>query len=362
MTIKLNGIEYTNWKSATVTRSFETVAGGFSFVSTANENSVFPVKRGDRVQISIDENDVIDGYIEKITGAYSQDSHEINVAGRDKTCDLIDSSVKTIKEFTGAVSIIDIIRNVLNSLGLSNISVIDSTGGIQNFKNTDISSAEVGKNAFEFCELYARKRQVFLTSDGNGNIKISRATLNVAPVKLQNIINGKDNNIKSASFSFDDTGRYGTYEIQSQLNPYFLGAGDTPNNVVGQNGSARDGYIRSTRYLELNAEESSESQTCAERAAWEANIRRARSLTYQPIIPGHSLNGFLIEPNLLIEVNDEFADIQATLFVRSVTYNQSAIGGSTTVIDMTYREAYTLQAEQDARDLNINKQGSGFLV
>ncbi len=360
--IKLNGEEYTNWTRATLSRSLETCSGGFSFTSTANEKSVFPIKRGDRVQISIDNQDGLNGFVEKIGGGYTAVSHEIIVSGRDKTGDFIDSSVRSIKEFTGAISLIDIIRNVLRSLGQTGISVIDNTSGIETFKNSDISSAEVGKNAFEFCELYARKRQVFLSTDGKGNILLTRANSEVAPVKLQNILNGKDNNITSADFDFDDTKRFGVYEVKSQLNPYFLETGDTPGNIVSQSGQANDSDIRSTRYLEINSEESSESQTCKDRANWQSNIRRARSMTYSPIVPVHSLNGYLLAPNVLMEVNDVFANIQATLLVRSVVYSESNTEGSKTQLDMTYRDAYTLQAEQDARDLIINKQGNGFRV
>lgn len=349
MTIKLNGIGYINWEQASVFRSMETVCGAFSFTSSADENNLFPIKVGEAVEISVDGIQVINGFVEKLGIEYSAKSHAITVSGRDILGDLVDSTVGAIKEFTGAVSLLDIARRVLDENNLSSVNIKDETGGFETFKPIEVTSAEVGMGAFEFLELYARKSQILLTNDGKGNLVFARASTEALPATLKNKVGG-DSNILQASTNFDDSQRHYKYIVQSQLNAQSQDLGVSPKDIASQRGQAIDSQIRTSRLLEFNAEESSDSQTATERAVWEANIRRARSLSYSPTIQGHSVNGQLWKPNILVEVDDDFADIQATLLIKSVRYAQSIDGGSTTKLGLTYQDAYTLQAEQSARE------------
>jgi len=361
ITVQLNGVDFKNFDRIAVFRSMEAVSGSFSFSSTANASSLFPLKKGDSVKIMVDGSQVVDGYIEKLAVSYSSNEHTITATGRDKLADLIDSTVSGDKEFTGKISLVEIAESILNGLLLSDIKVIDQTGGVRKFEETDITSAEVGKNAFEFLELYARKRQVLLSTDGSGNLLLQRASTTTFPGTIKNTVESiEGNNIISATLESNDADRFHTYITQSQLNPFSLDEETSPEDISSQNGRATDGAIRQSRVLEINAEESSDDFTSTERAKWESNIRRARSLSYKPKIQGHSVEGQVWKPNVLAKVEDVFADIQATMLVRSVTLEQSVSEGSTTTLDMTYRDAYTLQAEQNQRDANTDKTSFGF--
>lgn len=356
--LRLNGENYTNFDSVAVFRSMETVSGAFSFSSSANNDNLFPVKKGDAVQVIVDGIQVINGHVERVSVNYSDSDHKITITGRDKLGDLIDSSVFGTKEFTGNISLVDVARNILQGIGLTGVDVIDQTGGVRPFDETDITSAEVGQNAFEFLELYARKRQVLLTTDGIGNLVLARASTVVFPGKLRNVVDSNENNIIDATLDTDDTQRFYKYVAQSQLNPYDLDIGAA--DVSSQNGQATDSAIRKSRILEFNAEESQDSFTGEDRAKWESNIRRARSISYSPRVQGHNVSGKIWTPNTLVEIEDQFSDINATMLIRALSYEQSIDRGSTTRLDLTYKDAYTLQAEQDAREATTNNQGFGF--
>ena len=361
ITVRLNGVDYTNFDRVAVYRSMEDVSGAFSFSSSANSDNLFPIKKGDALQIIVDENQVLDGFVEKLNVDYDSRNHSITASGRDKLADLIDSSVSGEKEFTGSVSLVQIAESILAGLSLSEIKVIDETDEIKPFEETEITSAEVGENSFEFLELYARKRQVLLSTDGIGNLLMQRASTDIFKGRIRNTKPDNDqNNVLSGEFETDDTQRFNKYIAQSQLNPFSLDEGTTPEQISNQNGVAVDSAIRESRMLEFNTEESSDDFTSTERAAWEANIRRARSLSYKPKVQGHSVNGEVWRPNILVRVQDDFAAIQATMLIRSVTYEQTLNEGSTTTLDLTYRDAYTLQAEQDEREANTDDAGFGF--
>ena len=93
---------------------------------------------------------------------------------------------------------------------------------------------------------------------------------------------------------------------------------------------------------------------------WEANIRRARSLEYTAVVQGHNVGGTLWKPNVLVPIDDDFSDIQATMLLKSVRFESTLQTGNVTTLTFTYKDAFTLQAQQDEREANTNNTGFGF--
>jgi prophage tail gpP-like protein len=348
ITVQLNGVNYTNFTSINVTKNIESVSGSFAFSSTADSQNLFPIRMGDLVKIYVDGEKILTGYVEKLSVNYDDTSHSIEASGRNILCDLIDSTVGTTKEYEGEVSIIDIARSVLDGIGLQSVKVINQVGELESFKPWDIESAEVGEKCFEFIEKFARKKQFFWNSDADGNLLLLRASQELLPYKLVARVNGDGNNIKTAYVAIDHTNRYNQYKAQGNLN--LSGIRIPPKEAVEQEGQAvRDTAIRGSRILEFNAEENSDSFTATDRAIWESNIRIARSLSYSAVVQGHSVGGMVWPVNALVDVDDEIANIKDQLFIKSVIFSQSNIDGTTTRLNMTYRNAFQLEAEQKAR-------------
>ncbi|MCK5019190.1 MAG: hypothetical protein KAS32_19175 [Candidatus Peribacteraceae bacterium] len=356
--IKINGQEYTNFQQASVVADIGAVTRGFSFASTATAQNLFPVKVNDTVEITADGIDILQGYVESLKVEYDERRHFIEVSGRSILADLVDSTVPTQTEFNGT-SLIDVAKAVMAGLGLEP-SVINKAGEIRAFD--DITSAEIGQNAFEFLEKYSRKRQVLLTTDGGKTLTLVRAGEERAPTDLFNVLGSNFNNILNASLDINNSDRYNKYTVQSQLNPGLQGLGLTPENISDQSGEVTDNEVRSTRQLEINAEESMDSFSSGDRAKWEANIRKANALNYAATIVGHSVNGQLWLPNTLTKVTDDFAQIKADLLIRGVTYNYSLDQGSTTTLSMTRKNAFTLEVEQSQREANTEEVGDDFIL
>jgi prophage tail gpP-like protein len=359
MTIRVNGENLTNFQRASATRSIETLSGFFNFVSTADNDNLFPVKGGDLVEILVNGFTVLTGYVDGIILIYDGDSHTIAIKGRDFTQDFVDSSVKTTKEFTGG-TLYNITRTVLNDLGLTKIKIINQAGDIEPFPDNEIQSAEPGENAFEFIEKYARKRQVLLTTDGLSNIVFARSSTKPSTSKLVMRKGRSDNNILRASFSQDQSGQYYEYKIVAQDNLTFLLA-DFGVQSVNQDESAFDPNIRRTRYLEINAEDSMKSETAKDRATWEANFRRSNSKTYDPIVQGFMDKDVPWTPNTLVNINDDFAKFRGDKLLKAITYNYDIEKGSTSRLSFTVKDAYSLKAIQDQREAERSEDGESFL-
>lgn len=357
LSIWINGTPYTYFEKASVSASVKAVSRGFSFVSTANEDNTFPVRIGDNVIVTADGTKLADGFIETLEIDYDSGSHTIRVGGRSRLADLVDSSMPSPFEVSGT-SLESIIKSVLKALNIDT-AVINQAGAIRSFKN-DITSAEIGQNAFEFIESYSRKRQILLTTDGVTGLIIARAGVNKAPAMLKNVSGAVDNNILKATLSIDDSKRFNYYVVHGQLNPTEFLFAETPSNISNQKGIAKDKDIRNSRKIEMNAEESSDSFSSQDRAVWEKNLRIGAAYNYTATVAGNSVKGALWIPNTLVKVIDDFAQVNAELLISDVQYEYDVYSGSLTTLTMIKPEALTMEIEQKQREANRNKTSDDF--
>jgi len=366
ITLEVGGHRYEGFTSISVFRSIETISGSFSFAATTAAGSVFPIKAGNSCSVFVDNNQVINGYIDSVDISYDSATHTISIRGRDKTCDLVDSSLVGVKEFNG-MGLVDIIKKVLSDNNMDNTSVVDESGAsLKPFTGLDPASSPVSQTLFEFLEGLARKRQVLLSTDGKGNIVLSRSGSTSSSTILQNKIDGNMNNIKSAIASYDFTGRFYKYILQSgqSVQAFSLEADIGYDTATSQDGEVLDENIRKSRISEVISENPDSSTNLKELATWTKNLSAARSMEYSCVVQGYySDKGdtVLWQPNMLVEIADDFADINATLLIKSVEYNLSLDAGSTTTISFVDKNAYTLQAKIDTANANANKQGVDFL-
>jgi len=363
LTLEHKGIVYRNFTTASVGVSMRTASGFFSFETTGDKNNVLPMKAGDAVKMLADGEPVVTGFIDTLDVDYDATTHTILATGRDKTADIIDSSVIGKKEFSKGVTLPSIIRSVISDLGISDISVIDETGGVKAFTKDEVSSAEIGQSCIEFIMSFANKRQVLIVTDGKGNLVLTRGSKVPSGLSLIHTTGplNKRNNVKSARFNVDLTQRFNFYQIRSQGNPVFS-LDSTSEQLTEIQGIASDSSVRSSRKLEFQAEESFNAAESKDRAIWEANLRRVNSSRYKVIVQGHSLNNKVWRPNQLVTALDDFVDIKSSMLISDVEYEYDLVGGSTSKITLVPPDAFTLQAELDNLLSNTSTSGASFTL
>lgn len=365
LTLEINGYPYTNFNDVRVTKSIRELSGSFTF--TANNdpknNELFEIYTGDACRVLVDDKPIITGYIDIIEVEYSIDKHNIIIQGRDKTSDIIDSTVDGSLSFTENISLKAVIELILSKSNID-IDVIDNVGTLEDFSSSEVISSTVGDTVFDIINAYAKKRQVLLTSNEDGNIVITRgegietnATLN-----LTKNSNGF-NNIKSGRVVRDSTKQFYNYTYKSQNNPTGLDFGDSAgaNNATNESGYTINTAIRNSRSCIKVSEVPSTSDKCKQRAEWQNDYDTALSLIYEVTVQGHSNNANSIwKPRQYVEVNDYLANFYGFMLVDSVEYTQDLNSGSETRIKLVRANSYILQLQEEQTPVQSTNAKSGI--
>lgn len=366
VSMTIDGNDYVNWKDVNVSFSMEDLAGTFSFTATQADTQDFQIKAQSECQILIDGEPVLTGTVEAITPQIDAENHEVLIEGRDNTADIVDSTLAADSvELTAPVSLEDVIQRTLDAIG-SSVGIVNESGSNPQFEQEDIVSCKAGQGAFEFLEGYSRKKAVLLTRDGLGNIVIARAGTDSMGFTLTNREGDTqgENNVLDSSARFDYTKRFREYTVVSQAN--MVTANNFGSQAVSDLVSIKnsqtviDDEMRSGRKMVIVAENASDEASCKERAEWEANIRKARSRTYNArvatlIVPD---SGVPFNTNRTIQVNDDLAGISSEMLIKSVSFTQSVQNGSKTSFEIVDKDAYTLLLNQPLNQVRTNPQGA----
>ena len=360
MKLEVAGVEYDNFTSASAEIRLDALSNTFSFGAVSTQDTPLPFKGGEACKVLVDGEPVVTGSIEVVDVDYDGGGHSINIQGRDKTGDILDSTISTLSDIRAPITLKSLIQKSIAHIG-ADISVIDNANPEPFNAAEDVSAPEPGENVWDFIEAHARKRQVLLTSNGDGNVVITGPSGIKSAGALQNVLGAEDNNIIAGSVSYDTTGRFNVYKFASALNPLAIvnaGATGTPE-IVSQSGSTTDPDIRIGRQMVLVAEGPFSSGQDKLRAKWEANIRKARGRVYSVTVRGYRTSGDtgdLWEINTLVPVRDDFAGIDAEMIVNTVTFSFDRQNGRQTVLSLLESNAYSLTLEEPKTE----KVGVGF--
>lgn len=345
--IEVDGTEYTNFTTATVNIALDTLANDFSFEAVTQKDFFLPFKGGEACRILVDDEVVLTGYIESIEGNHSATSHSIAITGRDRTADLIDSTLSALNDIRAPITLKELIERVIEHIG-SDLKVIDNANPEPFNKAEDIAVPTPGDNAFVFVEGYAQKRQVLLTSDADGNIVITNSEPTRSTGFIQHALNSDDNNVVNASWSYNAIALFNKYIQLGQQDPVALSFGDSTSQdgVISQNSEAIDDSIREGRQLAVVADKGFSKEQLQKRADWSKKIRAVRSTVYSATVQGfRDQDKNLWAINQLVPVVDIFADINREQLVNTLSFSFSA-SGSLTTIGFVEPDAYQLLTQE----------------
>lgn len=350
MNIEIDKVQYIGWLEASVTIRLDALTDTFSFKTTSKDAKPLPFSGGESCVVNVDGEKILTGFVELINVGGNATSHDIDVAGRDRTADLLDSNIGSLSDWRPIITLKSAIEKIISHIG-SDITVIDKVSPDVFVEAEDLMAPEPGQNAWDFIQSLARKKQVLLSSNSDGNILITKSSGIEVNATLQHKVNDDTNNVLSYGVSYDTTGRYNVYRITSQLNPLALIlAGISSNStIVNQSSQVVDDLIREGRQFVLIAENAGSNPI--DRAKWEMNIRNARGKVYSATVHGfRNQTGNLWKLNELVQVVDEYADINSRMLVNSIQFSATSDGGKNTTLSLVEKNAYTLTLEEPVDD------------
>jgi len=341
----VNGTPFTDFTSASVTVSLETLSNDFSFTATAVD-AFPPFRQGDNVAVIVDGATKLTGFIDEVTGSDQEGSHVVTYSGRDKTGDFVDSQIDQINDIKASESLTlkKIIEIVIDHLG-SNLIVIDALFPEPFNTAEDIIAPEVGQGAFDFVMQYARKRQALLTSTRDGLILITQSEPTESGAALQRLKGSDSNNIISQSWIVNGSEKFNKYTHRGQLDPRALNfAGDTDIAAVeDQGGGVTDSDVRVGRQRVVVESESYSSAQLKDRAQWASQGAKARATRFNCAAKDHQKpNGGVWDVNTLVQINSDVADINRKMLISTLTFSQGEGQPTVTSLEFVERNVYTI--------------------
>lgn len=164
----LNGKIFSGWKTVNIQRSLESMSGRFDLgIAVRPEDDISVLKVGASLVLKVGGQTVITGYLDELKQSISGTNKQIDISGRDKTCDLVDCAIihhsyqfknQTAKQIAEAIC---------KPFG---IKVVWNVTTAEANERIPVWQVEPGETAFDNLSKIARHKGVLATSDVDGNL------------------------------------------------------------------------------------------------------------------------------------------------------------------------------------------------
>ncbi len=318
-----NGVAIQGWKSVSVGLSLSTLCNGFNLSQFVADNFDSPVLfPGDEVRIEVDGELLIEGFVDKMESSFSTGSHDISISGREKTCDLVDCSLKEFGLSWKNKTAEQIIKSVCDCFGLLfQSNGVKTDGPIAKF------CPDPGCTGADIISDVCRQKCVVCTSAGDGIVKLVNDDFDYAEDFIRQGVN-----VVSANVTFDNSERYSDYVVLCSSDP-----------KTKRRGEGFDGEITRNRCLVVVDESYGTVDSANQKASFEALSRSARSTTLNVSMVGWKRsNGKLWRPGVLVDVLIPafFGKSVQTLLVNSVELSYDS-SGSVVDLELVRKDYYS---------------------
>jgi prophage tail gpP-like protein len=331
LTLLIDGQRFGGWTEVECVRGIEQAAGSFRVVYTDRWDGQpvpCPIQAAVRVQVQMDGETVITGYVDSAVMEFDGESHSLTIEGRDAAGDLIDASAVTKHggQWLNA-GLSQIAAELAQPFGIAIQADADEGEKFTSF------ALQEGETVFEALDRMTRMRALLLISDGQGGLRLTRAGADTAGALIegQNIVKGRA--------ELDVKGCYSSYICRGQIQATDELDAET---AYQQRAEASDPSVTRYRPLVITAEDQGYQKSIQARAEWECRRRAARSARIHLTVQGwRDSAGQLWRPNVMAPVRSSMLGIDGELLI--VKVRQTLDGrGTFTELTLSQRGGYDL--------------------
>lgn len=328
------GNVYSNWDRVRVLRSIAAIAHTFEVtaIDTVGEvgKGLRPLKPGVSVQIKIDGEQVMNGYVDDRVPDYDGNDFKVTISGRNKTGDLVDcSAIHKSGEFKKR-NLQKIADDLCSAFG---IKVVAETAVGASFDRFALNESE---SVFQALQRAASQRGVFLTSNKDGDLVITKAGTTRVSTRLvlgENIIkvSGRDSWAQ----------RFSEYTVKGQSGATTLSA--TSTKPVEQ--TAIDAVIARYRPTIAMSVAETDLGRLKKYANWQRNIGLGQSQRFNVTVSDWSNDDGLWTENTIVTLRDPFfLGVDQEFLIESVEYIINDEDGIVTRLSLVPPEAFDVEA------------------
>jgi prophage tail gpP-like protein len=324
LTLVVGGKRFGGWLDVRVSRGVERACADFDIACTQRwpgQDVRFEIPEGATCEIWIGSDKVITGYVDKIDIERDANSASCKIAGRSKTCDLVDCSpdFETV-EFAGQ-DIASIARRLAAPFGVDVVAKASGTA-------LPVAAAHHGETVWKLVERLARQQMLLVTDDAEGRLVLTQLATESAD---DSIVHPSDG-LKKISTKRDSSRRFSEYRVKAQAGARWGGAGSDSGEAAGEalahvEGSYFDKGVTRYRPKTILAEGAAKKEGADKRAEWEARRNIGKALRIDATRAGwRQSSGKLWVPNLLVAVRIPSANVDARLAIAEVHYRKGSEG------------------------------------
>jgi prophage tail gpP-like protein len=352
--VRLGGMDYQGWHAVSVLRGLEQAAASFacsvSERTTGASLEPWVLRPGAPCSILLDGELVLTGYIDTYGPRFDAHSHGVELRGRSRTADLVDSAAIVPGGQFKQLSLVEIAERLALPFGIP-VDALAAIGG----PLADVQIQQ-GETVYAVLERLCRMQGLLVSDGPEGLLALTRVGSRSAAGAL---VQGE--NILGASAELDASQRFSQYIVKGQRantddrvdrpaaaptdgdGSSGSAAGDTVRACIG---AALDAVIGRYRPWLLTAETQADDAMCQRRAAWEARRRAGHATRASVVVAGWRQvpGGPLWDVNLLVPVVSPWLGINRVLLVSTVEFRKDD-SGSTTRLELTLPDAYATEGD-----------------
>lgn len=305
------GYRWSAWTRTNITYGIKNAVRTFAFTltDTAPWEGKWNFMPGTDVKVYAANDMVCNGYVNTMAPHFDAKNHVVEISGRSKSQDSVDSSAEHDSYEFKNKTVLEIAQ-ALDKQGVNFRADVP-------LKKIPLFRASPGETVFEAVERAGRKENLLYVGQGDGSVLITRGgSKRVHPALIEGY------NILGGGASFSDLDKHSTYKVRGQRT-----YGSQSRKSLRIEAEAEDKTVKRNRPLHILPESDMDENEAKQRAQNHRDKTQANSVTATIKVRGwRDMTGLLWVPNTLIFISAPTLKLNNDMLLESVSLTQDEQG------------------------------------